>query len=325
MCYCLRPSVSLLQRLADTTTETTTTTTTQTATTTSTVNTVETTTSTSVIAAPSGFVPIADTQNGYPARKRDSHRRHCHKATLPKPSVYPTPIAGTYSAAQSSPSSSSSSSSSYATTVPCSVGEGTQYPTAVECSATTTTQLTSTETQTSSSTVTPVPSTTLVTETVTSTSTEVPRASTTLTLTETTTATETDTQTTTVTETATSTSIETVTPTTYAACQANNILTNYQGQAIVNVFNRGRGSATVYDYSQANNPEECCVQCIRKAGCTGTIFGAGSTYCLLMYADGRTCASQSSNLSQFVTNSGTASAFILSNGACGYQQWVAGS
>lgn len=267
-------------------------------------------------------MPIVDTQNGYPARKRDSHRRHCHKATLPKPSVYPAPIAGTYSAAQSSPISSSGS---YATTVPCSVGEGTLYPTAVECSATTTAQLTSTETQTSSSTITPAPSTTLVTETVTSTSTEIPRASTTLTLTETSTATETDTQTTTVTETATSTSTETITPTSYAACQANNILTKYQGQAIVNVFNRGRGSATVYDYSQADTPEECCVQCIRKDGCTGTIFRAGDAYCLLMYADGRTCASQSSNIAQFVTGSSTDTAFILSNGACGYQQWVAGN
>ncbi|KXJ87583.1 hypothetical protein Micbo1qcDRAFT_216083 [Microdochium bolleyi] len=297
-------------------TETSTTTTTSTATETSTVNEVVTSTSTTVIGAASTFVPIADTANGYPARKRDSHRRHCHKATVPKPSQYPTSIVGTYSgAAQPSPSDGA-----------CSLGEGTQYPTEVQCSVTTTVQQTLTQTETSSETVTPAPATETTTSTVTSTSTEVPRASTTQIITETTTATETATATTTTTETTTSTTTETAMATEYAGCGPNNIFETYQGRPITNVFNNGNGQltgATILDYViGVSSAVQCCVACLKKEGCTGSIYPKGSTACYLMHNRDRTCASQSANQALFVTsNAGTG--YAISNGLCGYQEYRA--
>lgn len=263
-------------------------------------------------------MPISDTLNGYPARKRDSHRRHCHKPSLSEPAPYSTAQIVSYSSAQASPSDGA-----------CTIGEGTQYPASVQCSVTSTTQGTATQTETITSTTTPAPVTAIETATVTSTSTEVPSASTTLTQTETITATATATVTSTTTETTTSTTTATETATVngYTGCEANNMLTSYQGRPIRNVFNNGNGQlagSTILDFVNTASAIDCCKRCFDTAGCTGSIFPYPSgTSCYLLHNADRSCVSQSANQALFIAGSGSDVGFTLFNGPCGYQEFRA--
>jgi len=283
-------------------TETTTLFTTQTDTLTETATTTTTTTDTTVIPTPSGFVPISDTLNGFPQRKR---RNVGHPHCKPKGSVYST-------AAAYLTSSTSSEDCGIATT-------GSTYAQSVACSETITEQQTATATTTTSMTITAAPVTSTTTETITSTSTEVPRAETTETLTETTTAsttstiTETQTQTETVTETATAPP-----QTKYAACSADNILSSYNGQSIINVYNNNNGNVgggSIFDNAQAPSAEDCCALCFNTAGCTGTAYLAPSR-CVLLRNAARTCESESANPAVFIVGNGVG--YTLSNSACGY-------
>ncbi|KAJ1329871.1 hypothetical protein MN608_06607 [Microdochium nivale] len=288
----------------DTTTETQTSTDTATVTTTVIVG--------SVVATPPGFVPISDSVNGYPQRKRDvRHPRDCHHKPTASHATYVPSTSTTYAAASGT----------------C-LGEYSQYPQSVQCSETTTAQQTVIVTGVASvtSTITPPPVTSTTTETFTSTSTEVPRAQTTETVTETTTATTTVTETTATTTTTTTTAEATSFALTYEACGPRNILgPRYNGSPISNVFNGANngqaGGGAIYDNTAAASAEDCCVSCVTKTGCTGSVFAGGR--CVLLRNQQRSCGSQSSNVAAFVVSPGSASSgYVLSNGLCGYQKFA---
>lgn len=285
-------------------TDTITTTTTQTDTLTETVTTTTTTTDTTVVPTPAGFLPISDTLAGYPQQKR---RNVGHPHCKPKGSVYATTSAAAYLASSTKAED-------------CGVDPtGSTYAQSVACSETITEQHTATATATSSMTITAAPVTSTTTETVTSTSTEVPHAETTETLTETTTATATATQTETLTQTETVTETASApTQTSYAACQASNLLSSYNGMSIVNVYNNNNGNVgggSIYDNASAPSAEACCALCFNTAGCSGTAWLAPSR-CVLLRNAARTCDSQSSNPAVFITGNG--GGYTLSNSGCGY-------
>lgn len=286
-----------------TVTESATETTTQTDTETETVTVTTTTTSVNSILAPTGFVPISGTFNGYPMRKkRNVGHPHCKPKASPSSSTTPAPYPTATTGAEN-----------------CGVqSTGSTYAQGVVCSETLTEQQTSTATSTASMTITPAPVTSTSTETVTSTSTEVPHADVTETLTETTTATTTSTTTETQTETQTVTEEATATATQYAQCGAENLLSSYNGQSIVNVYNNNNGNVgggSIYDNASAASAYDCCVLCATTSGCTGTAFLAPSR-CVLLRNAARTCDSEASNPAVFITGSGAG--FTLSNSACGF-------
>ncbi|KAJ1323940.1 PAN domain-containing protein [Microdochium nivale] len=274
---------------------------------TSTVIEVTTSTTTSMIPAPSGFVPVADTANGFPVRKRDSHRRRCQKASLLEPSQYSTPIAGSYSAAQ--PASSSGD--------PYTIGSSTLYQTRVQCSVTTTAeQRTVTETSTSLSTLTPEPVTMIATMTVTTTSTEAPRASTTVVETETTTATATATATTTITEMTTSMTTQMPIATAHAACAADsdNFISVYKSGFINSFSGNNMGREIVAGLTSA---AQCCSRCFATPGCSASGFRVKENLCLLLRNTDNTCRSQGAHKATFGASAASL-VYDVSNGPCGY-------
>lgn len=267
-----------------------------------------TTTTSSTVPTPSGFFPISNTANGYPARKKRDvrHPRDCHHR--PTTTLSYLALNGSYS----------------------------QYPQSVQCSATTTTQQTVTVTDTASttSTITLGPVTETTTKTSTSTSTEVPRAQKTETVTGTTTGSTTVTETTTSITTTTETAEATATALTYAACSAANILGprfegNYISDALrTNGFSLAASSQYTGDVrlfiTLTDSAEDCCVVCITTPGCRSSASSFSQCY-LLLSADGSCPASQSAHPAGFTTRTGGGNGFTISNGLCGYQKLENGS
>lgn len=266
-----------------------------------------TTTSTSTVPSPDGFVPVTDTEtNGFPSKRRRNSKSDTTKgksATQKKPTRPHNPGASEGVKCKS-------------------------YPQSVRCQKTVTDQHRVTVTATErgcTRTIKPTPITKTTTKTITSTSTEVPRASTTVTTTQTTTVVTTTTDTQTTTSTTTSTSTATATAVAYEACSADNIISSYNGQSIINAYNNNNGQVgggSIYDNASASSAEDCCILCINTSGCEGSYFQGGR--CVLLHNADRSCTSQSANEIVFVTG-GNGGGFTVSNGLCGYNQYSPGS
>lgn len=184
------------------------------------------------------------------------------------------------------------------------------------CTSTATESTTVTATSTATSNVeapTPTSTQTFFT-TVTSTSTVATDAETTTTTTVTEPVATTTTVTSTVaTTTATSTSTEYVgpTPTAYAACSADNILSEYMGRGI-NSFNPDNGFEQIP--ALFASAADCCIACVNDSNCEGSAYVDGSCYVL---TGGATCDPAASYGAFEAT---AESAFAeLSNSNCG--QW----
>ncbi|KAJ8069134.1 hypothetical protein OCU04_002808 [Sclerotinia nivalis] len=225
-----------------------------------------------------------------------------------------------------SANSTISSGTAYSSSTPTStialLGISTSYPAFIGCTATIKIDSTTTITETASSTITNL-ATFYITETSTSTITTTTSvmladASTTLisTLISTISSTIAATSTTTLTTTQTISEISGATPTFYAACGANNVISSFNGQLIT----QNRFLNNVLAATTAASAYDCCVACqTAAAGCAGSLFlGGGACY---LSASAGTCDG-SVVANYFYTSAGTTSnGFFVSNGPCGQQQY----
>lgn len=214
---------------------------------------------------------------------------------------------------------SSGTAYSSSTSTPAIIIPSTSYPAFVDCTSISNVESTTTITETASSTITNL-ATPYVTETSTSTITTttsvlIEDASTTLisTLFSTISSTVVATSTSTLTVTQTVSVVGGATPTTYAACAANNVISSVDGNYIyLGTFLKGilssSSQATAYD---------CCVSCQTTSGCGGSFYSPINKYCYLN-KDSGTCDGSISDAS-FTAGAGIAAtgALYISNGPCG--------
>ena len=119
---------------------------------------------------------------------------------------------------------------------------------------------------------------------------------------------------TTVTFTSTTTELTGPTPTFYAACADDNILTQVNGQYVSALYYAPpMGSENLGTFATAY---ECCVACAKKEGCMGAGWIA-SSICIGAKMEG-TCDGSAIG-GQFGAFAGTNPGWAVSNGACG--QW----
>ncbi|APA11060.1 predicted protein [Sclerotinia sclerotiorum 1980 UF-70] len=227
-----------------------------------------------------------------------------------------------------SANSTISSGTAYSSSIPTStipIPEiSTSYPAFIGCTSTIKIESTTTITETASSTITNL-ATPYITETSTSTITTTTSvmladASTTLisTLISTISSTIAATSITTITSTQTVSEISGATPTVYAACAPNNVISSFNGQSI----SQNRFLNNVLAATTAASAYDCCVACQKNAsGCAGSLYLPGGA-CYLSSSDGKCDGSVVANY--FYTSAGTsANAFSVSNGPCGQQQYHA--
>lgn len=142
--------------------------------------------------------------------------------------------------------------------------------------------------------------------------------------------TETFSTTSTITETSTSTALETTTtsttttqtvgptPTFYAACGPDNILSQYNGNTVDTLLLADPlGSATLLP--NTNSAYDCCVACLQTSGCAGSGYTPG--ICFGLTADVQCNGGLSSGT--FVARGSSGGGFQVSNSGCG--QWKVGS
>ncbi|TEY37154.1 hypothetical protein BOTCAL_0528g00010 [Botryotinia calthae] len=128
------------------------------------------------------------------------------------------------------------------------------------------------------------------------------------------------TSTTTLTATETVREVSGATPTSYAACAANNIISSVNGAPISQV----QFLTNVLSSLRTNSAYDCCVACQTAAsGCGGSVYlNSGACY---LSAPSATCATNSIVTNKFYTSSYTSSANTLtvSNGMCGQMSYSA--
>lgn len=116
----------------------------------------------------------------------------------------------------------------------------------------------------------------------------------------------------------------------YAVCSDSNILGSYRGRRIDIVIKRSNAqlvSVALDIASGVPSAADCCVRCATTSGCTGSVYpsgGAGSGLCYLLHNQARSRTSQSDNEVVFTLGGGD-TGFTLSNGLCGYQQFLGNS
>ena len=142
-------------------------------------------------------------------------------------------------------------------------------------------------------------------------------ASTTITIlsTDTLTSTSVSTSVTTTTITSTVADVAGATPTSYAACAANNIVSSYNGSPI----DQGNFFEGYVAALSSDSPYDCCVACQTYGGCGGTLFYAGTCY---LSNDAGTCDGSVVD-AYFYAASGGFTGISVSNGPCGQQIYQA--
>lgn len=121
----------------------------------------------------------------------------------------------------------------------------------------------------------------------------------------------------TTTTTTTSTNVAGPTPIFYAACGADNLVSEVNGQIVDTlIFADPAGSATVL---QAGSPYDCCVACLMTDNCAGSGFTPG--ICFGLTPDNGCAGDKSSGTFQVGPGS-SGSGFTISNSKCG--QWKLG-
>ncbi|TGO52026.1 hypothetical protein BCON_0149g00140 [Botryotinia convoluta] len=126
------------------------------------------------------------------------------------------------------------------------------------------------------------------------------------------------TSTTTLTATQTVSEVSGATPTSYAACAANNLISSVHGAPVTQV----QFLTSVLSALKTNSAYDCCVACQTAAGgCAGSVYlNSGTCY---LAAPGATCGINSIITNKFYTSSSasTAGAFTVSNGLCGQMSY----
>ena len=134
------------------------------------------------------------------------------------------------------------------------------------------------------------------------------------TVTRTVTASATSTVVTTISTSSTTTStiyVEAPTPTVYAQCQSDNVISSANGGHPI------QGISSDFDPQALSNTDaiSCCVQCATTDGCVGTYFNSQSGSCYYFVKTDGVCDT-SQNLLSFTTSPDNYS-IILSDGQCG--------